>query len=1171
MRKSAAARAASDSEATTAPDAGASAPGSTTPDNGGSHARAAGNGRHGPLRSFATDELREDFRLACLSRALDDREILLQKQSRVFFQISGAGHEILLTALARSMRPAYDWFFPYYRDRALVLALGVTPRDILLEAVGSSEDPASGGRQMPCHWGDAGRNIVTQSSPTGSQCLPAVGCAEAGRYIARRSSLAGCSAHGDEITYVSLGEGTTSEGEFWESLNSACSLHLPVLFVVADNGYAISVRASDQSPAPVSELVRGFRGLAVTKMDGWDYASCRTKGARAIARVRAGEGPGLIHARVTRPYSHSSADSQAKYRDAVELAEEAAHDPIDTLQRDLVAGGVLTVEEADAIRAEAKELAARSAEEALAAPRPDPATVTHNVLRLTTPATARLEDERAATAAGTGEAGGDGGEPVVMAEAIRLTLHDLMAHDERIRIFGEDVADADDEIIDQVEGKGGVFGVTRGLQRQFGSARAYNTPLAESNIIGRGVGQAVRGLRPCAEIQFFDYIWPAMQQLRSEAATIRWRSNGAFTCPLVVRVAIGGYLTGGAIWHSQSGESIFAHIPGLLIAFPSRARDAVGLLRSSFAAEDPVLFFEHKHLYRQRYAADPLPPSDWMVPFGRGTVVRPGTDLTIVTWGATVQKSLVAAAELADECAVEVVDLRSISPWDKELVAESVQRTSRLLVVHEDTLTAGFGGEVAAWVAEHCFWALDAPIGRVGGHRHLRGLCPRARGGHFAAGVRHRLRRPGAGHLLKWRLLEWWSSAPVSVVCRPSRPWRAEPSKSPWWISTTSTPSNLCCTKSPRPGSSRLTSPIRCGRFSGAIATSPSVTDASRESPSTPRPWSSSTVRPLPTTTSSSPPGRRPASSAYRERPTTRCPLYTLGDARRLRNHLLGRLEDADAHPEAYNNGAPVFVIVGGGPTGVETAGALMELLDVSVRRDRLRIDPRRTRVLLLDAGPRLLAGFNDKSADYALETLRQRGVEVRLNKPVAEIDETGVRLKSGEVINAAAVVWAGGVSVQGTLASTLGAPAGPGGRVTVRHDLALADHPEVFVIGDAAAVPLAGHGDALCAQLAQVAIQSGRHAGAQIMRRIAGQDGVPFKYKDKGIMATIGRRAAVAQLHRGPTLRGTLGWLAWLGLHILYLIGFRNRIVVIINWTWRYLDWPSGPRLIVADVETET
>jgi len=662
---------------------------------------------NGALRGFPASELVEDFRLACVSRALDDREIVLQKQSRVFFQISGAGHEILLLALARSLRPAYDWFFPYYRDRALALALGVTPLDIMLQAVGSSLDPASGGRQMPCHWGAVNRNIVTQSSPTGSQCLPAVGCAEASRYIARRPGLPGCAAHGDEITYVSLGEGATSEGEFWESLNTACRLHLPTLFVVADNGYAISVRAADQSPAPVAELVRGFRGLAVTRMDGWDYASCRNKGARAVARVRAGEGPGLIHAHVTRPYSHSSADSQAKYRDAGELALEQAHDPIDTLERQLVSAGVLTEDQAAALRAEARAMAAAAAEEALAAPRPDPATVTDNVVRLPWLGGAGAEPE-------PGPAEEAAAEPVVMAEAIRLTLHELLAGDERIRVFGEDVADADDDVLDHVEGKGGVFGVTRGLQRRFGSARCFNTPLAESNIIGRGVGQALRGLRPCAEIQFFDYIWPAMQQLRSEAATIRWRSNGDFTCPLVVRVAIGGYLTGGAIWHSQSGESIFAHIPGLLVAFPSRARDAVGLLRSAFAAEDPVLFLEHKHLYRQHYAADPIPGPGWMLPFGRGSVARRGDDLTIATWGATVHKSLEAAEHLAEEgCSVEVVDLRTIAPWDHDIVCESVQRTGRLVVVHEDTLTAGFGAEVAAWVAEHCFWDLDAPVGRV--------------------------------------------------------------------------------------------------------------------------------------------------------------------------------------------------------------------------------------------------------------------------------------------------------------------------------------------------------------------------------------------------------------------------------------------------------------------------
>jgi 2-oxoisovalerate dehydrogenase E1 component len=657
--------------------------------------------RRARYRGYDVHELVEDYRLACVSRAIDDREITFQKQSRVFFQISGAGHEALLLALARSLRPAYDWFFPYYRDQALVLGLGVTPYEILLQAVGSAEDPSSGGRQMPSHWGNKDLHIVTQSSPTGSQCLPAVGCAEAARYIGRRK-LPGCHAHGDELTYVSLGEGATSEGEFWESLNTACRLHLPVLYVVEDNGYAISVRAADQAPAPISELVRGFRGLAITKVDGTDYFSSRKLGAQAIARVRAGEGPGLLHATVTRPYSHSSADTQAKYRPPEELAEEARHDPIATLRRELVGAGILTEEEADAIADEARALVADAAAKALAARRPDPATVTDNVIAL--PA---IPDPPEGAERGEGE-------PVGMGEAIRLTLFEQMAADERVRVFGEDVADAPEDALARVEGKGGVFGTTYGLQRQFGIARCYNTPLAEANIVGRAIGQALRGLRPCPEIQFFDYIWPAMHQIRSEAATTRWRSNGAFSVPMVIRCAIGGYLTGGAIWHSQCGEAIFAHIPGLLIAFPSRARDAVGLLRAAFRCEDPVLFLEHKHLLRQKYASDPFPSAEYVLPFGRAGVVREGRDLTVVTWGATVHKSLLAAAELDKEGrSVEVIDLRTLSPWDKEAVAASVERTSRLLVVHEDVLTGGFGGEVAAFVAEHCFDALDAPVRRV--------------------------------------------------------------------------------------------------------------------------------------------------------------------------------------------------------------------------------------------------------------------------------------------------------------------------------------------------------------------------------------------------------------------------------------------------------------------------
>ena len=683
------------------------------------------------FRDLPLDEVVEDLRRAWTSRLLDDREIALQKQSRVFFQISGAGHEALLLGLARELRPGSDWFFPYYRDRALMLGLGVTPEEILLQAVGSADDPSSGGRQMPCHWGHRKLNIVTQSSPTGSQCLPAVGCAEAARYISRRT-LPGCSAVGDELTYVSLGEGATSEGEFWESLNTACTLHLPILFVVADNGYAISVPSAEQSPAPISELVAGFRGLEVQTIDGRDYFEVRARAPAIVASIRAGTGPTLLHATVTRPYSHSSADTQSKYRSVEELALETAHDPISLFEQVLVSGGVLDEAGVAAVREEARRIVAGASRAALAAARPDPTTITDQVWVL--PEIPRSAEEpfedpavpRAASGNLRDPAGNTPGEPttataesdprerVALGEAIKRTLHELMAADERIRVFGEDVADAREAVLANVEGKGGVFGTTAGLQRRFGIARCYNTPLAEANIVGRGVGQAIRGLRPIPEVQFFDYIWPAMQQIKSEAATIRWRSNGSFTCPLVLRVPIGGYLTGGSIWHSQSGESIFAHIPGLIVVMPSRASDAVGLLRTAVECEDPVLFLEHKHLLRQPYTRTPMPGPEHRIGFASGRDVRLGRDLTVVTWGATVERCRQAAEVLSGEGAdIGIVDLRSIRPWDQELVAARVAGTGRLLVVHEDTLTAGFGAEVAAWVAEHCFADLDAPVRRV--------------------------------------------------------------------------------------------------------------------------------------------------------------------------------------------------------------------------------------------------------------------------------------------------------------------------------------------------------------------------------------------------------------------------------------------------------------------------
>ena len=663
-------------------------------------------GEHAFHRGVRIDEAIADFRLACISRAVDDREATLQKHSKVYFQISSAGHEALGLCLARHVRPAYDWFFPYYRDRGLMLGLGVSAYEMLLQSVGSAADPSSSGRQMPSHWGYADRNVVTCCSATGTQCLPGVGCAEAGRYIVSRPNL-GLTAHGDELTVVSIGEGACSEGEFWESLNSACTLHLPVLYVVADNGFAISVPSSDQQPAPISELVRGFRGLQVYKVDGCDYYAVRRKMAKVTAHVRAGVGPALVHATVTRPYSHSGQDTQTKYRSAEELAQDAARDPLLLMEQELVACGALGPEDAAAIRKEALEHVADAARQALAAPRPDPASVTNQVVSLP-----RIERP----AAPTPEQIAEWGEPVAMGEAIRRTLHEQMAADERIRVFGEDVADAREALLADVEGKGGVFGTTNGLQRAFGLARCYNTPLAEANIVGRAVGQAVRGLHPAPEIQFFDYIWPAMQQIKSQAATIRWRSDGRFTCPMVIRVPIGGYLAGGAIWHSQCGESIFAHVPGLLIAFPSRASDAAGLLRTAFRCEDPVLFLEHKHLLRQPYTRDPYPPADYVVPFGVGAYRRRGADLTIVTWGATVQRSLEAVERVSADGAgeVEVIDLRSIIPWDRDIVAESVRNTGRALVVHEDIVTVGFGAEVAAFVAAELFAELDAPVRRVG-------------------------------------------------------------------------------------------------------------------------------------------------------------------------------------------------------------------------------------------------------------------------------------------------------------------------------------------------------------------------------------------------------------------------------------------------------------------------
>ncbi len=644
-----------------------------------------------------------------LSRRLDDKEIQLRHQSLIYFQISGAGHEAIQCAAALVLRPGYDWFYPYYRDRALCLALGVSPYDLLLQAAGSSDDPASGGRQMPSHWSSPELHIVSQSSVTGTQCLQALGCAEAGTYYRDGVDIPDrlSKFHDDEVVYVSLGDGSTSEGEFWESLNSACLRRLPLIYLVEDNGYAISVPVDVQTAGgDISKLVAPFPNLRVIKADGTDVLDSYRAMCEAVAWTRERRGPALVHASVIRPYSHSLSDDEKLYKTSSERAREAERDPLVLFAAFLKRESILTDAELAAIAADVDGELLDAAERALAAPKPSKESATAFVFSPTVDPTSDKFESVAEL----------GGTPITMVAAINQTLKAEMAHDPTIIVFGEDVADCSrSEALSEVSGKGGVFKVTHGLQRAYGSARVFNSPIAEATIVGSAIGMATRGIRPVAEIQFFDYIWPAMLQIRNELAMLRYRSNNTFSCPLVLRVPIGGYLRGGAPYHSQSGESIFAHCPGIRIVFPSSARDAVGLLRTAIRCDDPVLFLEHKHLYRQTYNKAQYPGDDYTIPFGRLRAVREGTDVVVITWGALVQRTLVAANQAEKQgVSVMIVDLRTIMPFDWDGITQAVKRTGRVLVAHEDQLTCGFGAELAARIGEHLFQYLDAPVRRVG-------------------------------------------------------------------------------------------------------------------------------------------------------------------------------------------------------------------------------------------------------------------------------------------------------------------------------------------------------------------------------------------------------------------------------------------------------------------------
>ncbi len=669
--------------------------------------------------SLTRDELLRAYRTMLLSRRLDDKEIQLKNQSQIFFQISGAGHEAILVAAGLAMRPGYDWFYPYYRDRALCLVLGVTPYEMFLEAVGAKDDPASGGRQMPSHWGHKRLNIVSQGSPTGTQCLQAVGCAEAGRLYEKLTDIPDRAEryHPDEVIYVSLGEGATAEGEFWESLNTACGKSLPVVYLVEDNGYAISVPVEVQTPGgDISRVVTCFPGLRIFRVDGTDFLASYRAMRDAVDHARRRKGPALVHARVVRPYSHSLSDDERLYKTPTEREEEAKRDPVRLFAQFLKERSLASDAELSAVAADVDREVGEAADRALKAEKPAKATAAWYV----------YSSDRTPCSESFATPAQPSGKPDTMVAAINRTLHDEMERNPRIVVFGEDVADATrSAALAEVSGKGGVFKVTHGLQRKFGGIRVFNSPLAEANIIGRAVGMATRGLKPVVEIQFFDYIWPAMTQLRDEMAMMRYRSGDNFSCPMVVRVPIGGYLRGGAPYHSQSGESIFAHCPGIRIVYPSNATDAAGLLRTAIRCDDPVMFLEHKHLYRQTYNKAPYPGSDFMIPFGKLDVRRLGKDVVVVTWGALVQRSLLAAQQAEkDGISVGVVDLRTISPCDWDGIAEAVRATNRVVVAHEDALTAGFGAEIAARIASDLFEYLDAPVRRVGAKDCPVAYCP---------------------------------------------------------------------------------------------------------------------------------------------------------------------------------------------------------------------------------------------------------------------------------------------------------------------------------------------------------------------------------------------------------------------------------------------------------------
>ena len=664
------------------------------------------------LEGPSSEWLLDAYLTMVTSRRVDEREITLNRQNKTFFQVSGAGHEAIQVAMTAHLRSGYDWFYGYYRDRALALALGQTPLDHLLGAVGADDDPNSAGRQMPSHFTNPALHLVTMSSPTGTQFLQAVGAAEAGYRVSVIPELQDRmdDFEEDEVVLVCSGEGATSQGEFWEALNTACNLKLPVVFLIEDNGYAISVPVEvNTAGGSISKLVSGFPDLLIVECDGTDLMDSHRAAGKAVRHCRLRRGPALLHAHTIRLHAHSLSDDDTAYRTVAEREEELARDPIPRTRALLIDRGVATDEELDRLEEDVESEVEAAAMEASTHPQPEPGTALLHLYSEEVDPTSKafdtedspeFEEERLLT----------------MVDLLNTCLRDEMERDHRIVLFGQDVADASRErVLEEAKGKGGVFKVTHGLQSRFGGHRVFNSPLAEANIVGRAIGMAQRGLRPVVEIQFFDYIWPAFMQIRDELATIRYRSHGQYSAPVVIRVPYGGYLTGGGPYHSQTGETLFTHTPGLRVVLPSSASDANGLLRTAIRCDDPVIFLEHKHLYRQIHNKGRYPGKDFMIPLGKAKTVREGSDLTIVTCGALVKRSMDAAKIASEEHGIEcdVIDLRTLSPLDMDTIGHSVKKTNKVLITHEDSLSWGLGSEIAALIADELFPWLDGPVRRV--------------------------------------------------------------------------------------------------------------------------------------------------------------------------------------------------------------------------------------------------------------------------------------------------------------------------------------------------------------------------------------------------------------------------------------------------------------------------